>query len=783
MIAITLVVAALGLGLYMQFAMNFWLAVMVALTAYAALITVHALVRRGQIVADLEAEVRELRQQLEQRRAPDSVQPGRDAPSAPTGQPSRAPSDTRSQTSVAKPAPNAKPPVVPTEPPAASERRDVAAPGRPQAPPLPGSPPPSIEPAVTSTQTHVSASSVPSAQSAPPSPSAGSRPAQAAQKPPAPMPPPAFPVVAAEVRADVPPPAPPQPSQRQMIADAVTAIRNAPVADSAPNPQQAAMVATPPPVPSQLPAAAAASSPAAGPTPPPFANPASAPASAVPPAWSAAPARVLGAPTPEVRETVPSHSSDATMAPYWALRPGERPEPELPKPAEVSRQATASAALAQPQPPVLRSAEILAARPIAQAQPGNVPDFLPPARPAEQSKSVAEARDPSSEIPNSASETAKPKIDALQPGDDPSGPDLETMQQLIQQLAAQLNKPAARAADGPAGEAQSPSALPARAVAPAEQLQIEQSVAALRQMADVMHKPAADVFGGEPPALASHRQKSAAAVETSPDAAAASSDTETGPSPYARLAVIAEAVASDRVDLLLDPILALEDRKARHFEVSVRLRGDADEPLATEDCHAILAGTGLLARIDAAKMTRTAAVADRLAQRGSSASLFANLQPESLADNGFLDSFADTFVDQQPICARLVLSFTQADVRDFADVHWEAIATMSELGFRFALEHVTDLDMDFELLKDHGFGFVKLDASVFLEGMPSGDDMVPSADICRHLSGLGLGLIVGGIVDEIDLAKIVGFGVVFGQGTLFGAPRSVAVDVRSRAAA
>lgn len=258
---------------------------------------------------------------------------------------------------------------------------------------------------------------------------------------------------------------------------------------------------------------------------------------------------------------------------------------------------------------------------------------------------------------------------------------------------------------------------------------------------------------------------------------------DTGPSPYARLAVIAEAVAADRVELFLDPILGLEDRRARHFEVSVRLRDDLGVDIDTDDCASIIAGTGLLARIDAAKLTRTAAVADRLAARGTGASLFANLQAESLADNGFLDTFADTFVDKDPLCARLVLSFAQADVRDFTDVHWEAVSTMAELGFRFALEHVTDLDMDFELLKDSGFSFVKLDSGVFLEGMQAGEQMVPSNDICRHFADLGLGLVVGGIVDEIDLAKIMGFGVLLGQGTLFGAPRSVQVDVKTRSAA
>jgi cyclic-di-GMP phosphodiesterase TipF (flagellum assembly factor) len=39
-----------------------------------------------------------------------------------------------------------------------------------------------------------------------------------------------------------------------------------------------------------------------------------------------------------------------------------------------------------------------------------------------------------------------------------------------------------------------------------------------------------------------------------------------------------------------------------------------------------------------------------------------------------------------------------------------------------------------------------------------------------------LALIVGHIEDEASLAKVHGFGVLYGQGALFGGPRAVAVE-------
>ena len=125
----------------------------------------------------------------------------------------------------------------------------------------------------------------------------------------------------------------------------------------------------------------------------------------------------------------------------------------------------------------------------------------------------------------------------------------------------------------------------------------------------------------------------------------------------------------------------------------------------------------------------------------------------------------------------LVLAFAQSEVRAFTPGHAEALGALAAAGFSFALEEVTDLDMDFAGLKEMGFAFVELDAPVFLDGLPAASGRVPASDICRHLSDFGLTLVVGHIEDDWLLARILGFGVLFGKGTLFGGPRLVKDEV------
>ena len=74
----------------------------------------------------------------------------------------------------------------------------------------------------------------------------------------------------------------------------------------------------------------------------------------------------------------------------------------------------------------------------------------------------------------------------------------------------------------------------------------------------------------------------------------------------------------------------------------------------------------------------------------------------------------------------LVLSFAQSEVRVFSPGHVRALRDLAAIGFRFALEEVTDLDMDFAALREIGFAFVELDAPVFLDGLPAPGARVPA---------------------------------------------------------
>lgn len=235
-----------------------------------------------------------------------------------------------------------------------------------------------------------------------------------------------------------------------------------------------------------------------------------------------------------------------------------------------------------------------------------------------------------------------------------------------------------------------------------------------------------------------------------------------------RIAAVAEALAAERVDVVLAPILGLANSEAEHFEVSVRLRGEDDRVL---EPRADAPGAGLLPLLDAIGVRHATGFALKLDRRGRAGSVFSQIAAESLQSTRFVGDVAERYA--QGVSDRLVLSFAPGDVRALGGGHFEVLDELCRLGFRYAIANVADLDMDFEVLRAHGFQFVKLDASVFLNGLPYGDAVVPASDLCRYFSELGFAVIVSGIDDDAARSTLMACGVTLGQGQIYGEPRAI----------
>lgn len=240
---------------------------------------------------------------------------------------------------------------------------------------------------------------------------------------------------------------------------------------------------------------------------------------------------------------------------------------------------------------------------------------------------------------------------------------------------------------------------------------------------------------------------------------------------------IQEALDNNRVDLFLQPLVTLPQRQVRDYEALTRIRDQNEVYLEPVDFIDEAARAGMMPAIDNLMLFRAIQVLRRLSNRNRRSGLFVNLSSQTLVDEKFFPGFLDFLRANQGFSDQLTFEFTQRDVSEMGALEHESLAALSELGFRFSIDRVTNLRMDFKSLSDRGFRYVKLHASRLIGAERMPDSHIHPADLGDLLRRFAMELIVDHIETEAQVLEVLDLDARIGQGYLFSPPRPVRPEV------
>ena len=336
---------------------------------------------------------------------------------------------------------------------------------------------------------------------------------------------------------------------------------------------------------------------------------------------------------------------------------------------------------------------------------------------------------------------------------------VELIQELIKKLADELNSTVPRHVDA--------ESEPALEPANETEAMIGRSVAALDTTARTMRAAAPD------PASAPASREAGTMQDRPVGSGAPQRSGQPALDP--KLARIAEAVAAERIEVLLEPIHALAEGRARHYEVSMRLLTADGTSLEQSEYTPAALGSGLMPRIDAARMLRAARIARRLGERGRQASVLAAMAGESLTDEQIPRHRRQAARHRRAHRPRSVVC-----PRRRSHLHAGARRGTWHHGRRRLRLRARGGDRPrhgFRRAEGDGLRVRQARRPGVSRGAAGAGGRIPAADICRYLAEFGLTLIVGRIEDDWLLARILGFGVLLGKGALFGGPKLVKAEV------
>ncbi|MDI4236287.1 EAL domain-containing protein [Bradyrhizobium sp. Arg237L] len=271
----------------------------------------------------------------------------------------------------------------------------------------------------------------------------------------------------------------------------------------------------------------------------------------------------------------------------------------------------------------------------------------------------------------------------------------------------------------------------------------------------------------------------AAASTTAPQVFAAPAPAVSAPaeaiaasrSPTQLVTAIRNAIDANRLDIYLQPMVTLPQRKVRYYEAVTRLRDERDQIVAADDFIGAAEAGGLIGRIDHMVMLRCVQVLRRLMVRNKDVGVFCNVSAATLGNAVNFTQCLDFLEANRALAPSFVLEFKQSTFRNLGPTESEHLAALSQRGYRFSIDNVSDLRFEPREFADRGVRFIKVPAALLLDPRQSSTSDIHPSDLSDLLGRYGIDLIAEKIEGERAVVDLLDYDVRFGQGFLFAPPR------------
>ena len=245
--------------------------------------------------------------------------------------------------------------------------------------------------------------------------------------------------------------------------------------------------------------------------------------------------------------------------------------------------------------------------------------------------------------------------------------------------------------------------------------------------------------------------------------------------------MVREAILENRVELHLQPIVQLPQRKTAFYEGYTRLKDASGQLIMPQEFIPAAERAGLMSTIDNVLLFRCVQIVRKLMKQDRRIGIFCNLTPASLADDGFFPQFLDFMRENRDLAGSVIFEIPQAAFESRGAVEARAMSKLVDLGFRFSIDKVTSAELDLPDLERSGIRYVKIPARILIEQIVQGGVRPRSAitrevaatDIAAVFQRYGIDIIAERIESEEAVLEALDLDIPFGQGHLFGAPRAI----------
>jgi cyclic-di-GMP phosphodiesterase TipF (flagellum assembly factor) len=244
-----------------------------------------------------------------------------------------------------------------------------------------------------------------------------------------------------------------------------------------------------------------------------------------------------------------------------------------------------------------------------------------------------------------------------------------------------------------------------------------------------------------------------------------------------RAAVISAALSEGKVEVHLQPIVQLPQRRTRGYEALVRLRLDENTLLLPHEFLSVIEERGFGPTLDALVLTRALAIARHLGSKEGDVFVSCNFGTATWGSSKALVTLSRILDKYREHTGHLIIEMPQSVFRGLDPTSLGLLGAMSANGVRFALDQLVDLRLDPVSLFDRGIRFVKAPAALLMEHADGQAADIAAGDLSTLLARASVVLIADEVGDDPTVADMIDLGVMMAQGLVFSPPRPVKPDV------
>jgi cyclic-di-GMP phosphodiesterase TipF (flagellum assembly factor) len=231
------------------------------------------------------------------------------------------------------------------------------------------------------------------------------------------------------------------------------------------------------------------------------------------------------------------------------------------------------------------------------------------------------------------------------------------------------------------------------------------------------------------------------------------------------MAIVRHALEENKVELWLQPVVTLPQRKIRFYETFSRLRADDGTLVAPEHYLPLAEAAGLAAIIDNMLLFRCVHLIRSIV-------FFVNISAASLADEAFFEQFVEFLGNETELPEQLVFEIAASALLAAEPAVQERLDRLAALGFRFSADKVKSLALDVPALTARHVRWIKIGAEILLSPDRQAEAPLVIGDLKTALRRNGIDLIATRVEGEAEVRELLDIPVDYGQGYLFGEPRA-----------